>query len=230
MTMCNSTLFTEILYSFSPLYRFVSLGPRLSSFVLDTDDGNLDISDSMKLLPLHGDKTIQICGYPLHGLDTKLLFDIPPNVLINEYGIEVQRSARKIASIMVYCLFWKNVENLIFKIFHWNAFLCSMYAYYGWNKEVWRRGVFKYWHHVRFASDNMRELNDRVGTCIWVCTTKSSSLTVTCISDNGYCETFMYIGLHSLFLVRSYALNSSTFVLQADYEFRRFCTPLSEKG
>ncbi|XP_048734927.2 uncharacterized protein LOC125650577 [Ostrea edulis] len=75
--------------------QFVSLGPRLSSFVLDTDDGNLDISDSMKLLPLHGDKTIQICGYPLHGLDTKLLFDIPPNVLINEYGIEADYEFRR---------------------------------------------------------------------------------------------------------------------------------------
>lgn len=57
--------------------------------MLDTDDGSLDTSDSLKLLPLSGDKTIQICGYPLHGMDTKLLFGIPPNVLISEYGIEV---------------------------------------------------------------------------------------------------------------------------------------------
>lgn len=77
-------------YNFFLLYRFVSLGPRLSSFVLDTDDGSLDTSDAIKLLPLSGDKTIQICGYPLHGMDTKLLFGIPPNVLISEYGIEVQ--------------------------------------------------------------------------------------------------------------------------------------------
>lgn len=75
------------------MHRFISLGPRLSSFILDADDGGLDTSDSLKLLPLHWDKTIQICGYPLHGLDTKLLFDIPPNVLINEYGIEVQEKS-----------------------------------------------------------------------------------------------------------------------------------------
>lgn len=78
------------------LYRFVSLGPRLSSFVLDTDDGSLDTSDAIKLLPLSGDKTIQICGYPLHGMDTKLLFGIPPNVLISEYGIEVQFKHRMV--------------------------------------------------------------------------------------------------------------------------------------
>ncbi|XP_061172833.1 uncharacterized protein LOC133182124 [Saccostrea echinata] len=75
--------------------QFVSLGPRLSSFVLDADDGSLDTSDSIKLLPLQGDRTIQICGYPLHGLDTKLLFDIPPNVLISEYGIEADYEFRR---------------------------------------------------------------------------------------------------------------------------------------
>lgn len=75
--------------------QFVSLGPRLSSFVLDTEDGSLDTSDSIKLLPLSGDKTIQICGYPLHGMDTKLLFGIPPNVLISEYGIEADYEFRR---------------------------------------------------------------------------------------------------------------------------------------
>lgn len=83
-------------YNFFLLCRFVSLGPRLSSFVLDTDDGSLDTSDAIKLLPLSGDKTIQICGYPLHGMDTKLLFGIPPNVLISEYGIEVQFKHRPV--------------------------------------------------------------------------------------------------------------------------------------
>lgn len=86
------------------LYRFVSLGPRLSSFVLDTEDGSLDTSDSIKLLPLSGDKTIQICGYPLHGMDTKLLFGIPPNVLISEYGIEVQLK-HKFASSFFFFIF-----------------------------------------------------------------------------------------------------------------------------
>lgn len=88
------------------LYRFVSLGPRLSSFVLDTEDGSLDTSDSIKLLPLSGDKTIQICGYPLHGMDTKLLFGIPPNVLISEYGIEVQLKHKFAYSFFFFYLFY----------------------------------------------------------------------------------------------------------------------------
>lgn len=45
-------------YNFFFLYRFVSFGSRFSSFVLDIDDGSLDISDVIKLLLFSGDKII----------------------------------------------------------------------------------------------------------------------------------------------------------------------------
>jgi len=70
--------------------RFISLGPRLSSFVLDTDDEMIDVSDALKILPLGSEHTIQLCGYPLHELDKSLLQQLPPNIVINEYGIEVK--------------------------------------------------------------------------------------------------------------------------------------------
>jgi hypothetical protein len=78
----------------------------------------------MKLLPLHGQKTIQICGYPLHGLDTKLLFDIPPNVLISEYGIEVHSSANR-TDLPVFVL-EKNVVNGPMFIFVQHLHVCVL--------------------------------------------------------------------------------------------------------
>lgn len=73
-------------------YRFVSLGPRLSSFVIDSDNRLLDVSDAMKLLPIRRDQIINICGYPLHGMDSELLMHLPPDIVISEYGIQVSHN------------------------------------------------------------------------------------------------------------------------------------------
>lgn len=71
------------------MFRFVSLGPRLSSFVIDTENNVLDVTDAVKLLPLRHNQILNICGYPLHGMDSELLIHLPPDVVISEYGIQV---------------------------------------------------------------------------------------------------------------------------------------------
>jgi hypothetical protein len=43
----------------------------------------------MKLLPIRRDQIINICGYPLHGIDSELLMHLPPDIVISEYGIQV---------------------------------------------------------------------------------------------------------------------------------------------
>ena len=71
--------------------RFVSIGPRLSSFLLDCDEDNLlSVSDCATLLPVRTDQSIQLCGYPLHDLDPDLLTQIPPHIVFNEYGVQVK--------------------------------------------------------------------------------------------------------------------------------------------
>jgi hypothetical protein len=46
----------------------------------------------MKLLPIRRDQIINICGYPLHGIDSELLMHLPPDIVISEYGIQVSHS------------------------------------------------------------------------------------------------------------------------------------------
>ncbi|OWF38604.1 uncharacterized protein LOC110466050 [Mizuhopecten yessoensis] len=87
-------VFQDFLSCF-PDSQFVSLGPRLSSFVLDTEEGQLDITDCVKMLPLSQHHTIQLCGYPLHELNTELVQQLPPNVVINEYGIQADYDFRR---------------------------------------------------------------------------------------------------------------------------------------
>lgn len=84
---------------FSP--RFVSLGPRLSSFVIETDDGVLDVTDAVKLLPIKHHQILNICGYPLHGMDSELLTHLPPDVVISEYGIQVSFHIHIILNLFV---------------------------------------------------------------------------------------------------------------------------------
>lgn len=68
----------------------MSVGPRLSSFLLDVDDENeLSVSDCATMLPVPTDRTIQLCGYPLHDLDPNILSQLPPHIVFNEYGVQV---------------------------------------------------------------------------------------------------------------------------------------------
>ena len=77
-----------MLYSFIPC-RFVSVGPRLSSFLLDDEDDDLDMSECKTLIPIRDDQTLQVCGYPLHDLQTKHLTQLPPEIVFAEYGVQV---------------------------------------------------------------------------------------------------------------------------------------------
>ena len=73
--------------------RFVSCGPRLSGLLVNTsaeDEQDLvDVSDASKYVPLGRDQTLQLCAYPIHGLSTSLLQQLPPHIVFNEYGVKV---------------------------------------------------------------------------------------------------------------------------------------------
>ena len=72
------------------VFRFVSVGPRLSSFLLDVDEDNeLNVTDCATMLPLRSDQTIQLCAYPLHDLNPATLSQLPPHLVFNEYGVQV---------------------------------------------------------------------------------------------------------------------------------------------
>ncbi|XP_076442258.1 uncharacterized protein LOC143281142 isoform X2 [Babylonia areolata] len=81
--------FSDFLACFSHA-EFVSCGPRLSSFLLDTSCGEdqVDVSEAAKMVPLGRDQTLQLCGYPLHHLSTPALQQLPPNIVFNEYGVK----------------------------------------------------------------------------------------------------------------------------------------------
>lgn len=70
-------------------HSFVSVGPRLSSFLLDQSDDTLAVDDFMRYLPISSHQTLQLCSYPLHELTTNLLQQLPPNVIFQEYAIKV---------------------------------------------------------------------------------------------------------------------------------------------
>ncbi|XP_052768844.1 uncharacterized protein LOC128209056 isoform X2 [Mya arenaria] len=81
-------LFQDFLTCFG-YNQFVSVGPRLSSFLLDVDaEEELSLSDCSTLLPVRSDQTLQLCGYPLHDLDKHLFAQIPPHIVFNEYGVQ----------------------------------------------------------------------------------------------------------------------------------------------
>nr|KAG5710755.1 hypothetical protein BaRGS_035157 [Batillaria attramentaria] len=83
------SIFSDFLACFSHA-DFVSCGPRLSSFLLDTSgEGDMvDVSDASKYVPLGRDQTLQLCGYPIHDLSSSMLQHLPPNVVFNEYGVK----------------------------------------------------------------------------------------------------------------------------------------------
>ena len=65
------------------------MGPRLSSFLIDINDDYISIADCSTMLPVRTDQTIQICGYPLHDVYQHLYDKLPPHVVFNEYGVQV---------------------------------------------------------------------------------------------------------------------------------------------
>lgn len=69
--------------------RFVSAGPRLSSFILDQTEDNLGVGDVMRYLPIASHQMLQLCGYPLHDLNTNLLQQLPPGIIFKEYAVKV---------------------------------------------------------------------------------------------------------------------------------------------
>lgn len=78
-------------------FRFVSVGPRLSSFLLDVDDdGELSVVDCATMLPVRSDQSIQLCGYPLHDLDPRLLSQLPPHLVFNEYGVQATHNFEEV--------------------------------------------------------------------------------------------------------------------------------------
>ncbi|XP_046371371.2 uncharacterized protein LOC124145584 isoform X2 [Haliotis rufescens] len=74
--------------------EFVSAGPRLSSFLLDVTDDYLNVNDASRYLPVSRDQTLQLCGYPLHGLSTSLLQQLPPHIVFNEFGVKADHDFR----------------------------------------------------------------------------------------------------------------------------------------
>ena len=81
---------TQHLFPSCDVFRFVSVGPRLSSFLLDVDEDNeLNVTDCATMLPLRSDQTIQLCAYPLHDLNPATLSQLPPHLVFNEYGVQV---------------------------------------------------------------------------------------------------------------------------------------------
>ncbi|XP_064600438.1 uncharacterized protein LOC135466719 [Liolophura sinensis] len=92
------TVFQDFVSSFTQA-DFVSVGPRLSSFILDTpDDETLNVSDALKFLPIGRHQTMMLCGYPLHDLDPILLQQLPPDLIFMQYGVQADHSFKTYCS------------------------------------------------------------------------------------------------------------------------------------
>ena len=68
----------------------MSVGPRLSSFLIDLNEDDISMTDCSTMLPVRTDQTLQICGYPLRDVPQNLLDRLPPHVVFNEYGVQVR--------------------------------------------------------------------------------------------------------------------------------------------
>ncbi|XP_060562168.1 uncharacterized protein LOC132721814 [Ruditapes philippinarum] len=89
-------VFQDFLTCFS-FNQFVSVGPRLSSFLLDVDEDNeLNVTDCATMLPVRSHQTIQLCGYPLHDLNPNTLSQLPPHLVFNEYGVQATHNFTEI--------------------------------------------------------------------------------------------------------------------------------------
>ncbi|XP_074652559.1 uncharacterized protein LOC141906956 [Tubulanus polymorphus] len=86
--------FGEFLNAF-PSSSYVNVGPRLSSFLLNTtEDDALFLDDAHRLLPLKADHTVQLCGFVFHGgIDT--MPHLPLNMILMEYGFQADYNFSK---------------------------------------------------------------------------------------------------------------------------------------
>ncbi|BFZ12007.1 hypothetical protein BsWGS_15047 [Bradybaena similaris] len=81
--------------------EFVSAGPRLSSFILDQTEDNLGVGDVMRYLPIASHQMLQLCGYPLHDLNTNLLQQLPPGIIFKEYAVKADHDYKKFCTTLV---------------------------------------------------------------------------------------------------------------------------------
>ena len=69
--------------------RTVSVGPRLSSLMLDiTEEGQATLDEARRTLCLPPDVTVELCAFVLHD-SMNLLTDFPFNTKLSEYGFLV---------------------------------------------------------------------------------------------------------------------------------------------
>merc|ERR1719239_13511 len=87
-------VFQDFLICF-PYAQFVSAGPRLSSFLLDTSEDSISLVDIPRFLPVGSNQTLLLCGYPLHDLNPSLLQQLPPNVVFKEYAVKADHDYSK---------------------------------------------------------------------------------------------------------------------------------------
>ena len=111
--------------------RFVSVGPRLSSFLIDLTEDDLNMADTSTLLPIRSDQTLQICGYPLHDVYQNLLDKLPPQVVFNEYGVQV-RDILFWFDHFINIFFLKTWLNIGFKFLSHTILCCARYKFL-WN-------------------------------------------------------------------------------------------------
>ncbi|XP_012944389.1 uncharacterized protein LOC101864485 [Aplysia californica] len=87
-------VFQDFLACF-PHAQFVSAGPRLSTFLLDSSEDNLSVGDVQRFLPIASNQTLQLCGYPLHDLGTSMLQQLPPGIVFKEYAVKADHDYSK---------------------------------------------------------------------------------------------------------------------------------------
>ncbi|XP_064621643.1 uncharacterized protein LOC135484263 isoform X2 [Lineus longissimus] len=76
--------------------RFISLGPRMSSFLLDTtEDDALVLDDAQKLLPLLRSHTPQVCAFVFHENLEAMQDIIPPDMMLLEFGFQADYNFHK---------------------------------------------------------------------------------------------------------------------------------------
>ena len=69
----------------------MSLGPRLSSFLLDTnEEDDLVLENARRLLPLLRSQVQQICAFVFHENLDAIKDNIPANMMLLEFGFQVK--------------------------------------------------------------------------------------------------------------------------------------------
>ncbi|CAH1790961.1 unnamed protein product [Owenia fusiformis] len=78
---------------------YLNIGPRLSSFLLDTlEEGTLCLEDGLRLLPISSTDTVRLCAHVFHD-NLDLLELLPSNVVLMEYGFQAYYDFQKFAKV-----------------------------------------------------------------------------------------------------------------------------------